>query len=124
MKNVIIYTRFKKPNSVKQEQVKSELFQFCKNNNLNVVATFEEIGHGKNFNRYKWKLVMNFLKNNYILIDCIVVKNYNHLSNDFHLTTKLIKKLKPLRIGVFSTEQTFQYNDHIFKLYTKTGTGN
>lgn len=114
MKKAIAIIRTKNKSGRGNRDQFNKIIRFISENSIVVVRFHFELGvEGKDLNRHEWKKTMRFINQNPNEVDSIIVCRYDRILDDFHNTAKLMRRLKPLGIRVFSIEETIPDDDPI-----------
>ena len=107
MKRVILYTRVSTQeqsmgNSLQYQ--KTILENHCKNNNYEIVKSYEQDHSAKNFNRPKWIELSDYCKRNMNGVDTIIFSRWDRFSVNLEEAIAQIRHFKKLGIEVNSVE--------------------
>lgn len=109
MENVIIYTRVSTDEQAQKgyslRNQKSTLERYCLNNDLTILAHFEEDFSAKNFKRPAFSQLLNFSKNNKKRIHKILFTKWDRFSRNIEEAYKMIRTFNSYNIEVSATEQ-------------------
>jgi DNA invertase Pin-like site-specific DNA recombinase len=114
MKKVIAIIRSKDKSSRRNRQQMEKINQYISKNGYTVVRYHIEQGvDGKNLNRTEWKKTMQYINQHPNEVSFIITCRYDRILDDFLMTAKLMRRLKPLGVRIFSIEETIPDDDPI-----------
>jgi DNA invertase Pin-like site-specific DNA recombinase len=114
MKKVIAIIRSNDKSSRRNRQQMDKINQYISKNGYTVVRYHIEQGvDGKNLNRTEWKKTMQYINQHPNEVSFIITCRYDRILDDFLMTAKLMRRLKPLGVRIFSIEETIPDDDPI-----------
>ncbi len=108
-KTAVIYTRVstdtqaEKGYSLRDQEDK--IRQYCRLNNIEVLMHFQDDHSAKNFDRPKWKLLMDYLQKNKKTIDEFVFLKWDRFTRNVSEGFIVLNKIRALGIKIVSVEQ-------------------
>jgi DNA invertase Pin-like site-specific DNA recombinase len=107
-KKAVIYTRVSTDEQAKfgssLRDQEERLRFYCKNNNIEVVAHFQDDYSAKTFKRPEYTKLYEYLKKNRKEIDFLLVARWDRFSRNTSESYKMIDKLESLNVSLQSIE--------------------